>query len=284
MKQRFLYALYLAAVTAVWFYVQFPARAIQAYAVQKTAGLAPGLSLAVAAVDFRFPLGVRFDRVALSYQGAPALNLEWLEVRPGWKTLLPGQAAFGFETRIEGGRARGRVELAGAPQWAPRFLRLELESIRVADLPILVRQAGREITGVCGGEIVYTPEDATTMAQAHLVLENGRVEIRQPMIKRRSLSFARIDSQIALQARSVALRRVVWQGPEIDGEFSGSVEIKAPLETSQIDIRGDMRPHAGFLTELRQTIPERLMPKPGPGGRYAVQLTGTVANPQYRLR
>ena len=284
MKQRSLYFLYLVAVTAVWLYVQFPARAIQAYAVQKAAALTPGLSMAVEAVNLSFPLGVRFDEVALSYQGAPALNLDWLELHPGWKSLMPGQAAFAFQSALGEGKVLGRIEMVRGPDWKPKFLHLDLEAVSVADLPILAQQTGRKITGICSGEIVCGPEDAAAEAKAHLVLENGRVEIRQPVIKRESLEFARVDAQIEVQRRSVALRRIVWQGPEIDGEFSGTVEIKSPLETSRIEIRGDLRPHAGFLTELGQTIPERLLPKPGPGGRYAVQLAGTVAKPHYRWR
>ncbi len=284
MKPRLLYAVYLVAVTAVWLYVQFPARTIQAYVVQKARLAAPELSVAVAAADFRFPLGVRLERVKLSHQGAPALDLEWLDLQPGWRILLPGQAEFGFTARLAAGRARGRVALIREGRWMPRSLRLDLEAVQVAAIPLLSRQAGREITGACSSQVVYTPEEGSATVQAELVLENGRVEIRQPMIRRRDLSFARVDSRIEARGRAVALRRLTWQGTEIDGELSGHLEIKTPLEASAIEIRGELRPHPGFLAELRQTIPERLMPKPGPGGRYAVQLTGTLARPQYRLR
>jgi type II secretion system protein N len=280
----YLYGLFFIGVTAIWMYVQFPARAVEAYAVQKVAGLVPELNLAVAEVALSFPAAVRFDGVSVQYQGEPALNLDRLRLRPGWKTLLPGKAVFGFQAEIGEGKAGGRVELSTRPEFSTDFLSLDLDSVQVANLPILVRRAGRELAGLCNGELHYTSEDPPAAMKGRLVLENGRVEVRLPMIKRQSLSFAKIESEIDIKGRSLTLRRLVWQGPELDGEFSGTVEIKSPLETSQIELLGNMLLHPAFLTELHQTIPQRLMPKPGPGGRYGVQFSGTLANPRYRLR
>lgn len=283
MKRWILYTAYLVAITAVWLYVQFPAGTIRAYAVQKAASLVPGLVMTVDAVNLEFPLAVRFDRVSLSYRGDSVLGLSWVDVHPGWQTLLSGKVAAGFETQVDKGRIHGWLELVRAPEWAPKRFQLELEAVQLADLPILARQIGRKISGRCNGEMVYEATNAAPRLQAQLSLQDGQVEIRQPMIKRSALSFSRIDSEIEARGRSVNLRRIVWQGAEIDGEASGTIALKAPLSTSELEIRGEVKPHAGFLTELRQTLPERLMPKPGPGGRYKVQLTGTVTEAHYRL-
>jgi type II secretion system protein N len=283
MNRRILYAAYLVAITFVWLYVQFPAGTIRAYAVQKAASLVPGLAMTVDSVHLKFPLAVRFDRVSLSYRGDSVLGLSWVDVHPGWQTLLPGKAAAGFETQVDKGRIHGRLELVRAPEWAPKRFQLELEALQLADLPILARQIGRKISGRCNGEMVYEAANDNSRLQAQLSLQDGQVEIRQPMIKRRTLSFTRIDSKIDGQGRSVNLRRIAWQGAEMDGEVSGAIALKAPLATSGMDIRGEIRLHSGFLTELRQTLPERLIPKPGPDGRYKVQLTGTVTKPHYRL-
>ncbi|HDI60390.1 MAG TPA: type II secretion system protein GspN [Desulfobacteraceae bacterium] len=283
MNRRILYAAYLVAITVVWLYVQFPAGTIRAYAIQKTASLVPGLAMTVDSVDLDFPLAVRFEDVSLSYRGDLALGLSWVEWRPGWKSLIPRRIDVDFETKIDKGRIQGRLELTRAPEWAPKRFQLELEAVQLADLPILARQIGRKISGRCGGEMVYDKENGNARFQAELFLENGQIEIRQPMIKRSALSFSRIDSEIEARGRSVNLRRIAWQGAEIDGEASGTIALKAPLATSELEIRGEAKPHSRFLTELRQTLPERLMPKPGPGGRYKVQLTGTVTKPHYRL-
>lgn len=283
MKQRLFYAAYLVAITAVWLYVQFPAGTIRAYAVQKAASLVPGLAMTVDSVNLKFPLAVRFDRVSLSYCGDSVLGLSWVDVHPGWQTLLPGKVAAGFETQVDKGHIQGRLELVRAPEWAPKRFQLELEAVQLADLPILARQIGRKISGRCNGEMVYEAANDTSRLQAQLSLQDGQVEIRQSMIKRSALSFSRIDSEIEARGRSVNLRRIAWQGAEIDGEASGTIALKAPFATSEVEIRGELKPHAGFLNELRQSLPERFMPKPGPDGRYKVQLTGTVTKPHYRL-
>ncbi len=283
-RVSYLYGLFFVGVTAIWLYVQFPVRAVETYAVGKVAGLMPELSLAVAEVAFSFPAAVRFDRVSVQYQGRPALNLDRLRLRPGWKTLLPGKAAYGFQAELGAGKASGRIEFSTQPEFSTEFLSLDLQSVQVADLPLLVRRVGREMTGLCNGALLYTAGDFPAAVKGRLFLENGRVEVRLPMLKRQSLSFAKIDSEIDIKGRSLTLRRLGWQGPELDGEFSGTAEIKSPLEKSQIELLGNMLFHPAFLTELHQTIPQRLMPKPGPGGRYGVEFSGTVANPRYRWR
>lgn len=283
MNRWVLYAAYLVVVTVVWLYVQFPAGTIRAYAIQKTASLVPGLAMTVDSVDLGLPLAVRFEGVSLSYRGDPALGLPWVEWRPGWKTLIPGRIDVDFETKIDKGRIQGWLELTRAPEWAAKRFQLELKAVQLTDLPILARQIGRKISGRCDGEMVYEATNAAPRLQAQLSLQDGQVEIRQPMIKRSALSFSRIDSEIEARGRSVNLGRIAWQGAEIDGEASGTIALKSTLATSELEIRGEVKPHARFLAELRQTLPERLMPKPGPGGRYKVQLTGTVTKPHYRL-
>lgn len=284
MERRLFYAIYLVAVTAIWLHVLFPSRALRDFAIKAAAGFVPGLSLAVGQVNFNLPLGVSFGDVTVQYRDAQLSRLERLRLRPEWKTLLPGWAAFSFQTEIGGGKVRGRVAIETAPVLCLKSLHLELETLQMAAFPVIFRQIGREASGLCSGEVVWDSDRPGAVLEAHLSLENGRIEIRHPLIKRRSLSFAKIDAEIDMRGPSLSLRRMVWQGPEIDGEFSGTLQVRSPLEASQIEIGGELRPHPIFLTELRQTIPERLMPQPDPGGRYGVLFTGTVAKPKYRLR
>ncbi len=284
MRRHLAHTVFVIAVTVFWLYWQFPAGAVKQFVICRAASLAPQLTFAVERVDFSFPIGVDFKNLAVVHSGVPVLSIARLRLVPTWQSLQPHRAVFDLAADIQGGSASGRIDLDTGAAAGVQTLRLNLDRIQLAGLPFWKRYANRGLTGLCNGRIVWTPGRKGQAMQASFILENGSLEIRLPLLEGQALSFARIESEIEVHDHMVTLRRIVWKGPEIDGEGSGTIHMKTPLDSSPVEIRGKIRPSPAFLAHLRQSIPQPLMPEPGPGGGYAIAVAGTLADPRYRSK
>lgn len=269
------YLLYTLVVLVVCLWLLFPGSTARDLFVSALNAAVPQLEWRVQAITFELPDVLRLSGVEgreAGGGGEPLLRLDSLTLRPDLAALMRQrrlQAAWRAE--LAGGTVQGLVQL-------PRStaeLRVEgtMQGVRLDDVAVVAQRLQRKVQGAAAADFAATLRRrplALTALDATARLEEGRIDLRQPVLGHGFVPLARAAVTLRLEGERLALTEGTVESSLFTGTFAGDLRLRSDPGASLVTLTGSLSPRSEFFSAAGgdsaglQAIRTRLRDRPLP--------------------
>jgi type II secretion system protein N len=164
--------------------------------------------------------------------------------------------------------------------------KLSFKGFDLAEYEFLAGKLKQSVTGKVSGDIVYGKDSANAdeNGKAELRLTAGRLQLAAPIFGISSVDLQNIDLQLELRNGEITIGKAELAGSEIKASVSGSIQLQPDMKLSELNLKGTLEPLAEFYKnypEIRELL--KSMKKRVRRGQYSFAITGTLAEPKFRL-
>jgi len=284
------YLLYCVLMTVGLLYYRFPSESIAAYLESVVAKANPRILLSLESLRPGFPLSVDLIDARISLKKEPRrpmLRMKNVSLgTEGW-AFLHGVRVYHFDAHAYDGNMKGDVRFENQKSTTSFTTTMKLKDLNIGRHPYLSPLIGRDVSGVLGGDIVYTGQYANLIegvGEAILNISEGRVQLLQPILGLESLQFDRLSMKITLRNKKVVLSDVGLEGRAVKGQLSGTIILNNDLPASRLDLRGTIEPLGGLLGDLKgDSNPLKFLRKSLKSLKRSFVIRGTFRDPEFQF-
>lgn len=273
------YALWTVGAFLFFWILTFP-HEIVAQRITSEIAARSGWRIEYDSFAFRPWAGYRFTGVSArrGTAGAP-VEAARIAVRPGLRDLLlRARTTLLLDGDAYGGGFRALVADDGG-------FELELDEISLAAIPTL-RQIidGRWQGRVSGKMRIHSRGDVTSASgEGSLALADGALtEASASGFKIPDVRFSRGELEFSLAGGKLEIGRGTFEGPDLDVNVRGQVQLRAPAERSPLDLALEIHPVPGSNAGLEPLLQLWNRNQRPPDGRYRIGVGGTLGAPRLR--
>ena len=284
MKKKYkwlLYGVYSVCVAAFFLYYLFPSETVKRYIIARINMSNPEVRVSIKDVAPILPPGLKLHSVRLGSRSEDLMDAEEVVLVPNLMSLFSDSPSYRFFIKAFGGSIEGRAQMAN--QTTPRG-RIEIDA-NIADIRLEMAQivraySGNRLEGICSGTIHYkkTPGQERAL-NTRLVGAAVSVRLKTPVFGMDALAFDNVEVEASLRNRTLKIKRLVVNGDQFDGNFSGSGVIRDNLSDSPINLNGKLSPQAAFVQGSGvKTSAALLGGSSNAEGQIPVRITGPLGN------
>lgn len=284
------YLLYCVLLTAALLYYRFPSESIADYLESVVAKANPRIILSLESLRPGFPLSVDLIDAKISLKKAPRkplLRVKNVSLRPEAWAFLHGTPVYHFDAYVYAGNIKGDVRFENQELIAPFTTTMKLKDLHIGRHPYLSPLIGRDVSGILGGDIVYTGQYTNLIegvGEAILSISEGRVKLLQPILGLESLQFDRLSMKITLKNKKVALSDVGLEGRAVKGQLSGIIILNNDIPASRLDLRGTLEPLGGLFGNLKgDSNSLKFLRKSLKSLKRSFVIRGTFRDPEFKF-
>ncbi len=253
------YLLYTLFAAGLSLWLLFPEESLQRLLIRSLNGLIPGVQWRLESLSLHLPLTLRVENVAgylESDVAKPALQVDWLEIRPDLGTSVKKRGPWlSYHLQIGPGTIAGSVGQQGQKKGYAFHGRVH--SLHLRDFPLLAQRLERNVQG----EISASYEGEMSLAggapchwKAQTKIEHGRLALVRPVLHHTVFPFSRVTMLLhgAGPKMTVAEGKIV--SPLGDGWFNGLLGLQTDPAMSELDLRGGLHPKPAFFQGVEKTV------------------------------
>lgn len=282
------YTLYVILVTLLLLYFLFPAKAVEEFVDNSVGRINPDLGFRAQNIGPWIPAGLRIKEAQVYLGDAPVpavFEAESIYLGPHILKLVKGEYSINLSGKAYNGKLKGLLQAKGND--GQLFdSELSFQDFDLGNYAFLVEKLKHKLTGKFSGEIVYTKDSANSgrNGKADLRLKDGQLQFQAPIFGIASVDLQNIDLEMELRDREITIVNAELSGPEVKASMTGSIQLQADLNSSQLNLKGTLEPLAEFYKnypEIRELL--KSMKKRVKRGQYFFAITGTLDEPRFRL-
>lgn len=280
------YLLYAVVLTAALLYLRFPTEKFRAYCEKKVESILVDSDCSIEGIGYRPPFSLLFTNFQLVREmdgQSSTFMLHRLAVTP----VLPD---FLHTFQLGGELYQGSMAMKVALDNQEKTFALSdiaLSGVSLEEMAANVHLLDRQVSGkmhLSGNYRANLSAPFKGTGKGELRIEEGSVELLQPILSLRNLTFDRISTNLALEKEMVRFDGGTFNGKEIGAEFSGEMRLASPLPNSIVILGGQLTPRDNFLAAHpgEKRLVEQLL------RRYRTnalpfKVGGTVRRPTFRF-
>jgi len=198
------YLLYTVVLVTALLYCRFPSDTIRTYLESRVAAEAPGWALSVEGVSPGIPPGLDMTNVSVWSRETPqkhALQAKRIAVSPAFGAFVSGAAEYRFNAHAYNGDITGRIRFEQNDMTGPFSASVQLKGLHVGLHPYLPPLAGRDVSGILGGDISFSGTQRRLLDGAGkgiITISDGSVKLLQPVMGLEAVDFDRLSLKMAL--------------------------------------------------------------------------------------
>jgi len=280
------YLFYAVVLTAALLYLRFPTEKVRAFCENKVESLLVDSDCNIERLAYRPPFSVVFVNLQIVREidgKRSAFRVDRLALSPNISNL--------FRTfQISGELYKGNFSMQLAVDTSEKSFALSEVSIAgmnidewASDFNLL----DRKISGKANVSGDYRATFAAPLAGAgkgELSATDGSIELLQPILSLKSLSFDRITIDMTQEKEMLKFVKGEMTGKEIGAEFTGEMRLASPLPNSIVILGGHLTPKENFLATHpgeKRLVEQLLRRYKTPALPFKVG--GTVRSPTFRF-
>ncbi len=278
----FYYGLFCAVVML---YFRFPTEQLQLFCETKLEQVVTGSDCKISGIGYGFPFSIKANTIRFSDSKTKKQELFTLTDVRITPTLTAMTSRFGLELDAFGGTHNGTLELNRDTK------EFTLQDIEVRDLdpamiPFLKQASKREITGTVTGTGSFQGKwengKYVTEGKGKLSLEQGSFALLLPVLSLNSIDLRKFETDIEFRDSTLQCLNGIFNGNELKGAFSGSLELHAGLKRATLSFIGELEPLPPLLQQGKQ-VQNMVMQllKKQQHGTVPFVLKGTVQKPSF---
>lgn len=280
----FLYALFVLVVAGLFLYLRFPERIVRQYLVRQATAIFSPYDLTISAVRPAFPPGLILQEIRLQHDGQEYTILERLKITPAYASLFSPGRNFILTAGVYGGRITSKINLSRgdkAPQVLTETTLVNIDLGKAAWLPELIR---RDISGRLSGKAFGDTANIAEPFKARLQIADGLIGLQVPVFSLENFTFNLVETDFTLNRKRMLIKRCTLSGEQLEGNFSGSINLRSPLGKSLLSLSGTFKMQPEFTQHMQKNLPEGLLsPKKAAAG-YPLRFSGTLDKPGFSLK
>lgn len=253
MKRWLGYIFFGIGAIAVFLYLLFPAKSVKAYIAYQIRQLDPQLRLTAEDPVLRLPPGIKLHDADIHFNEIPLIRWESLSFFPRIKTLFADPRTYRYRGRAYQGEATGDLFLAKDEKWR---IKGGGEGFQAELMPLAALVPQGSLTGTVAGQYDLTLDQQGTL---NLTITNGSIILNEPLLGIEAINFDQFTLDTVIEQDQVRIKAIQMSGPEINGELTGQITLKHPLNNSLLNLTGTIKPHPLFLADLRKKLPPGLL-------------------------
>lgn len=244
----FFYGCYALVLTAALLYLRFPAQEFKEFCTRKAEALFLGSECTIGKITYRFPLGIRFDRVVFSRpQGdnAPLFELSWLDLSSPWRTF---GTTFMVSGKSYSGDFNGVLRTGQGRQFS--LDPLTIENLDLAAMKPVNALLERNVSGrleYSGNYSAVVNQYLEGKAAGRVRLREGRIALLQPILAMKEINLQQVEMNVQYDKRRLQITRGKANGNEMTAEFTGTIQMITPWYLSSVTAKGDLALQAAYL-------------------------------------
>ena len=139
------------------------------------------------------------------------------------------------------------------------------------------------MTGILEGNFTYhNDEKLGGTSEVRCVISDGEIELLKPVFKLENIYFSKIEAEMTIGNQRLKVKRCIIKSSPMDGNVSGLINLRQPLEQSYLRLLGVIKPNQEFLAELGKDFPTNLLPKEIFSKRVVrIRIYGTLDEPRF---
>lgn len=287
------YVLYGILLTLALLIICFPSADMVSYLEASAAKMEPPLHLTVERLRPSLRLGLRLHHLKLALEDEPEKTLfqaDDMFVRLGLWSLIENSLRCHINCRAYGGTIEGTIHFKERQTSSPFDSVAALREINMDRIPHLQELIGRKITGVLSGTIDYTgqynlPLDG--VGNADLTMANGELQLFGPIpfLDIDQLAFEKLALSLALKKRLLRLIQLNFEGDQLQGSLTGTIQLRDQLSKSRVDLKGKVSLSGDLGGDLSEESPAaNLIRQRMTRGALSFAVYGTLEDPKIRFR
>ncbi|MDP2645854.1 MAG: type II secretion system protein GspN [Desulfobacterales bacterium] len=281
----FLYLIYTVAITVFFLYHLFPSDEVKAHIQRSLGRLNPDYSVRIDRIRPTFPPGLHFNAVGLFHRNGLLLEVKKINITAKIFSLFRAQKTMSFQGSTYGGILDGVVHIS-KDRAAQRFqVDARISGVQIQDISVLQKMPVKPSSGVLEATVLLDTRPTREPLKTNLTISDAELKLPPTFFTPGSLSFRSIRLEMALDQKTVQVRKSLISGRQIDGQFSGSVLFRNPLDKSILNLTGTIQPHPQFLANLEKTLAVNIFPKRRVGEKgFPIRIYNTIEAPKFALR
>lgn len=286
MKKGIAYIAYISAVTLVFLYYLFPSNALKAYMNHHVSRLWPQFHLTAANVVPTVPPGLKLNFPVLYRNEQTLFGADHVKFIPGWLSVFSPEKTVRIRGAAYDGAINGTIAISGLDASPVIDLDLVFGGIKVGRMPVIASLITHEIDGIAAGRLFFAnTESPSGKGRLELMITDGSVALNPPLLGIEQLSFNSIEGEAELADRRIRISRFNVKGREVDVNATGTIILRDPIDTSVVNMSGQLLPHPSFIRHLAGILPAALISeKTISGGGIPFRVSGTIAQPSFALK
>ncbi len=280
--RKIIYFIYLTVVTVAFLFWLFPEDKVRNFVKRGVAHVDSDISVDIGGVSPLFPPGLKLKDISVQYKGAPVATPAYIRTVPRLLSLFGQSPRFFFKTNVFGGIIHGDCQVMDDRSTNAD---IRITGIKLEDIKQLRAISPHRITGLLDGDMTVNALNNSIKADSNIEFEDFSIELATPFFDMDRIMFHTVKAELSVTPRRLQVTSSTFEGEALSGTFTGYVIIRAPLESSIINLKGFVKPQAAFIKNAGKTLPlDILMKKDSDGKGFPIMLRGTLQEPQLSLR
>jgi type II secretion system protein N len=261
-KKRLLYGIYTLAVAVFFLYYLFPSDTVATYVASRFNRINSDIHIAVDHASLAFPLGLKLRDASVYYLNTEVFKTDHLKIVPNFLSLFRSNIVFFFKGSAFKGFLEGKGEFDKNRPDQHTIIAVKLSGVDIKEISAVQHFVGRNITGLLEGNFTYRNNGKSDKAlDAGFIISNGEMELLMPILKQKSIPFAKIETNITVKNERLHIKRCTLKSDQLDGSISGFVYLAEPLDKSRIRLTGLIKPNPELIEKLGKDLPLNVLPK-----------------------
>ena len=256
-------------------YLFFPAEALKER-ISREVAMRTNVDLQIESLSLYPLLTLDAEKLSIAAKELPwPFEIETLKIAPGWMSLFSGDPGVEIQARLMDGTVTSSLQKSGTVNAQIADLSFDLP---IQD-PLTFRIAG---TLVAADLDTQTRLDRETPTLLSVQLNQVRViGLNLSGTGGTDLNLGEITLQVTGQGRNMQIDSLSAKGGDFDVEGQGAVIIGRTAASSRIKLTLQVRPESSLAPDIASLL--ELAGKPGPDGRYPLQITGSLVKPALKI-
>lgn len=278
--RRLLWSLYILAAAVFFAYRLFPSEVVGSYIETRVNRLCTQSRVVLSEAQLRFPLSIVFESARLNHQEWVVLDAADLRIGVGILSAFTGR--FPFSARVFDGIVSGRIGLGkNGPS-----VEGTLSGLQISRVSAVERLMSHKLSGQVDGTFSYHGAGPDKRkGEASLKAIDAAIALQPPLFDLDLIRFRSLEADLTVSGAKLAITRCELKGSDLDARFSGTIDLKNPIGTSDIKVSGTLQPHPVFLSKVGQVLPLQLLSNQRTGKNgIPIRFYNTLEMPRFSFR
>ena len=280
-----LYSIYVLAAMVFFIYYLFPSDKVKNYVTSGFNNLNSNINIRIDHVRPAFPPGLKLYKVNFYHMDNTLIEFEQIKIVPNLLSLFRSKNIFFFKGGAYKGVLEGKGEFIKNRSEKDVVIKGKYSNINIKEIHAVKPFIGRNLTGILEGSFAYhNGGKFGGISEVRCIISDGEVELLTPVFKLKSVYFSKIETDMTMENKRVKVKRCIINSSPMDGNVSGLINLREPLEQSYLRLLGVIKPNQEFLAELGKDFPTNLLPEAILSkGVVRIRIYGTLDEPRFFL-
>jgi len=242
-----LFILYAILCLILFVYVRFPYYVLKPK-LETAIGNALSTDISMGKVQPKLPFGMTVEGLKLNNE----IIARKLTLSPSLFSLITGSLGLSFHIDQERGDLKGKIKTSFKHPGNPLDVSLTMKEFDAGSFRKFIK-GGSEIGGTLSGNFAIKTSQENfkdSKGEISMVWKDGQIPLNIPSFPVAAIPFSTFEVNAKMDKGVLTIEKAVLNGNDISGTVDGDVRLGMNMQSSQLNLRGNLKLSPGYRTML----------------------------------